>query len=167
MTDDALLEKVRAEMRESFRRHDMLEDEAISRWASGKRKPNSWFIRKSTWGAATDTYGEGCRVYRTARDAVTRPLSREQQGEALALAVEVLNRLGFLYRYGGLRVDYVTCSQDSERDEAQIFGETAMADLGATLALLENFGGQPRPTPAEQRHNEQVKRAWREGRDNG
>ena len=166
MTDDSLLEAVRKELRAMFRKHDSLEDAAILRWSSGKRKPNSWFYRLSKVGCATSHYGDGCKVFRAARDAVSHPLGVEQRDEALAVAVDVLNRLGFLMRYGGLATQNVA-SYGVESDEIDIFTHSGVADLGAALALLENFGCQPRPTPAEKRHNERVMRAWQEGRDNG
>lgn len=138
----------------------------LERWAKGERKPNSWFYRLSYVGCATEHYGQGCHIYRTACEAVETPLPLDCKDEAIALAVEVLNRLGFLLRYGGFDTDSLYCRAENRglATETKIFADMAKADLGAALALLENFGGLPRPTPAEQRHNERVMRQWQEDR---
>lgn len=165
MTDDPLLQAARKCLQAALARDDERQDLAIARWASGQRKPNSWYYKLSRFGRATAHFGDACRVFRAARDAVPRPLPRDQEREALGLAVDVLNRLGFLLRYGGLRTHNIASySGGDTEEEALIFADIAIADLGAALALLANFGGLAHPTAAERLHNERVVRTWQEER---
>jgi len=169
MTDETRSEAFREALRKKIEgdnaRQEAREEAAIESWLSGSRKPNSWYYNLSRFGCATPHYGDGCRIYRSSRDAVSQPLSKSQEREALELAVEVLNRFGFLLRYGGIATRNVTNQANSDKNlEMGAFADTAIADLGAALALLANFGGIAHPTPAERRHNERVMRSWQEER---
>jgi len=136
-------------IREAASRMRARRNACIDRWRAGSRTAAATFYKQSICGLGTNTYGEGGDVYRAGRDSVIPAdvLHSSQKDEALALAIEQLNAFGVLARFGGMSVHVSDCG-----DPAGDYAAHTLADLGATLARLREFGAMVQPSPLEREH---------------
>lgn len=157
-TFEQLVDSLSAKLAPRWRKEDLRTEDVFLRWQEGRRHSPESFYEESRFGSAMPTYGEGPELFRWAVEATRKPLRATQRDEALALAVETLNELGLLFRYGGLQVSACSRAEMVSRE----FAEMAIADIGRTLAMLRPFGAVAAPPPGERAHIERIKAEWSE-----
>lgn len=137
----------------------MREDDAerargLDRWARGERPSLAWFGEKSISGLATDHFGEGPDHYRLALPMAGPLIRWTDKDAALALAVDTLNAIAYMVRYGGIRTQSCTASHDREEDmRHEECARGVVSDLAVTMVRLQAFGTVPSQTPAERRRD--------------
>lgn len=120
---------------------DPEEVEAYSRRYSRNMSPEE-YAAASIVGISTDHFGQGPGPYRWAkRDAdKDRALKFNEQDKALRLAVDTLNRIDWLLRFGGLRESETTSHHDSRREAVRDFNASSLAAFGEAMVRLRAFG---------------------------
>ncbi|MGH8060977.1 MAG: hypothetical protein ACREO7_03065 [Pseudoxanthomonas sp.] len=128
-------------------RHHEDHNEIFDRWETGEVAVPLQFYVRSRWGIATDHFGEGPCSYRWAvAEALSPPIASNRPDKALALAVEQLNAISLVVRYGGWRVEWDSTEQD---EGAREYPTQVMADFGDTMARLVKFGAIAVPDAKE------------------
>lgn len=159
---DAGLAACFARMRED----DAERSRGLERWARGERPSLAWFGETSVSGIATDHFGEGPDHYRLALAHAGEPVAADDMAGALALAVDTLNSLAYMVRYGGLRSQGCTASRNREEEmRHEECARGVVSDLAATMIRLQAFGTVPRQTPAERRRDAARSQAKHESLD--
>ena len=137
-----------------IREDDAERARGLDRWARGERPSLAWFGEKSISGLATDHFGEGPDHYRLALPLAGPLIRWTDKDAALALAVDTLNAIACMVRYGGIRTQ--SCTASGDRDEDMLHEECArgvVSDLAVTMVRLQAFGTVPGQTPAERRRD--------------
>lgn len=154
--EDRPLSKLASLFREESRKAEEERNARYGRWLSGDVSPLSTYYQASQRGIATDHFGHGPDEFRWAIESVPRGdvLNARMTREALALAIDQLNALAVLVRWGGL-----TPGIPSNRDDQQArdIPYHVISDLAVVLTRLKAFGGAPFPSEGELRYAERAK----------
>lgn len=137
-----------------MREEDAERARGLDRWARGERPSLAWFGEKSISGLATDHFGEGPDHYRLALPHAGPLVPWSDKDGALALAVDTLNAIAYMVRYGGLRTQSCLASDDRGEDmRHEECARSVVSDLAAAMVRLQAFGTVPGQTPAERRRD--------------
>ena len=122
-------------------------EERYQRWLDGDCANVSQFYRQSNFGVATESFGSGPREFEWAvEDCCEDPISWSKPSDALALAVQQLNVIGTLIRYGGWKAD---CQFGEDGTLERDFPTHAICDFAEVMVRLRQFGTISTPTDEE------------------
>ena len=101
----------------------------------------------TSFGSATTTKGNGPAIYQWAKREVrdSEVLRFNEREEALSLAINALNSISHLVRFGGLQVGRASALEGFDESALQAYEYNCVSQLASLMVRLRAFGATDTP----------------------